>query len=173
MTVYRNAPAPAESAITVSEFNFWYGDFHALTDVNLNIAKNKITAFIGPSGCGKSTFLRCMNRMNDLIEGTRNEGAMELDGANIYAEGVDPVDLRRRVGMIFQQPNPFPKSIYENVAFGPRLQGVTSKSDLDDIVEESLKRANLWKEVSGQLGKDGLALSGGQQQRLCLSLIHI
>ena len=129
MTVYRNAPAPAESAITVSDFNFWYGDFHALTDVNLNIAKNKITAFIGPSGCGKSTFLRCMNRMNDLIEGTRNEGAMELDGANIYAEGVDPVDLRRRVGMIFQQPNPFPKSIYENVAFGPRLQGVTSKSD--------------------------------------------
>ena len=171
MTVYRNAPAPAESAITVSEFNFWYGDFHALTDVNLNIAKNKITAFIGPSGCGKSTFLRCMNRMNDLIEGTRNEGAMELDGANIYAEGVDPVDLRRRVGMIFQQPNPFPKSIYENVAFGPRLQGVTSKSDLDDIVEESLKRANLWKEVSGQLGKDGLALSGGQQQRLCIARV--
>lgn len=171
MTVYRNAPAPAESAITVSEFNFWYSDFHALTDVNLNIAKNKITAFIGPSGCGKSTFLRCMNRMNDLIEGTRNEGAMELDGANIYAEGVDPVDLRRRVGMIFQQPNPFPKSIYENVAFGPRLQGVTSKSDLDDIVEESLKRANLWKEVSGQLGKDGLALSGGQQQRLCIARV--
>ena len=169
MTVYRNAPAPAESAITVSDFNFWYGDFHALTDVNLNIAKNKITAFIGPSGCGKSTFLRCMNRMNDLIEGTHIEGTMQLDGSDIYAEGVDPVDLRRRVGMIFQQPNPFPKSIYENVAFGPRLQGVTSKSDLDDIVEESLKRANLWKEVSNQLSKDGLALSGGQQQRLCIA----
>ncbi len=171
MTVYRNAPTPAESAITVSNFDFWYDDFHALTDVNLNIAKNKITAFIGPSGCGKSTFLRCMNRMNDLIEGTRNEGLMELDGGDIYAEGVDPVDLRRRVGMIFQQPNPFPKSIYENVAFGPRLQGVTAKSDLDAIVEESLKRANLWKEVSSQLGKDGLALSGGQQQRLCIARV--
>lgn len=169
MTVYRNAPEAVQSAITVSDFNFWYGDFHALTDVNLNIAKNKITAFIGPSGCGKSTFLRCMNRMNDLIEGTHIEGTMQLDGSDIYAEGVDPVDLRRRVGMIFQQPNPFPKSIYENVAFGPRLQGVTSKSDLDDIVEESLKRANLWKEVSNQLSKDGLALSGGQQQRLCIA----
>ncbi len=171
MTVYRNAPEAAQSAITVSDFNFWYGDFHALTDVNLNIAKNKITAFIGPSGCGKSTFLRCMNRMNDLIEGTHIEGTMQLDGSDIYAEGVDPVDLRRRVGMIFQQPNPFPKSIYENVAFGPRLQGVTSKSDLDDIVEESLKRANLWKEVSNQLSKDGLALSGGQQQRLCIARV--
>ena len=171
MTVYRNAPEAAQSAITVQDFDFWYGDFHALTDVSLNIARNKITAFIGPSGCGKSTFLRCMNRMNDLIEGTRNEGLMQLDGSNIYAEGVDPVDLRRRVGMIFQQPNPFPKSIYENVAFGPRLQGVTSKSDLDDIVEESLKRANLWKEVSNQLSKDGLALSGGQQQRLCIARV--
>lgn len=109
--------------------------------------------------------------MNDLIEGTRVEGTMTLDGNDIYAEGVDPVDLRRRVGMIFQQPNPFPKSIYENVAFGPRLQGVTSKSDLDDIVEESLKRANLWKEVSNQLNKDGLALSGGQQQRLCIARV--
>lgn len=171
MTVYRNAPESSQSAIAVKDFNFWYGDFHALTDVSLNIAKNKITAFIGPSGCGKSTFLRCMNRMNDLIEDTRVEGLMELDGSDIYAEGVDPVDLRRRVGMIFQQPNPFPKSIYENVAFGPRLQGVTSKSDLDDIVEESLKRANLWKEVSSQLSKDGLALSGGQQQRLCIARV--
>ena len=116
-------------------------------------------------------FARCINRMNDLIEGTRVEGTMTLDGNDIYAEGVDPVDLRRRVGMIFQQPNPFPKSIYENVAFGPRLQGVTSKSDLDDIVEESLKRANLWKEVSNQLNKDGLALSGGQQQRLCIARV--
>jgi len=171
VTVYRNAPAAESSAITVKDFDFWYGDFHALTGVELNIAKNQITAFIGPSGCGKSTFLRCMNRMNDLIEGTRIEGTMELDGADIYAEGVDAVDLRRRVGMIFQQPNPFPKSIYENVAFGPRLQGVTSKSDLDDIVEESLKRANLWKEVSNQLSKDGLALSGGQQQRLCIARV--
>lgn len=169
MSVYQSAPTLEQAAITAKDFNFWYGDFHALTGLDLNIAKNAITAFIGPSGCGKSTFLRCINRMNDLIEGTRVEGTMTLDGNDIYAEGVDPVNLRRRVGMIFQQPNPFPKSIYENVAFGPRLQGVTSKSDLDDIVEESLKRANLWKEVSNQLNKDGLALSGGQQQRLCIA----
>ena len=171
MSVYQSAPTPEQSAITAQDFGFWYGDFNALTGLNLNIAKNAVTSFIGPSGCGKSTFLRCMNRMNDLIEGTRVSGKMSLDGADIYAEGVDPVDLRRRVGMIFQQPNPFPKSIYENVAFGPRLQGVTSKSDLDDIVEESLKRANLWKEVSNQLNKDGLALSGGQQQRLCIARV--
>ena len=171
MSVYQSAPTLEQAAITAKDFNFWYGDFHALTGLDLNIAKNAITSFIGPSGCGKSTFLRCINRMNDLIEGTRVEGTMTLDGNDIYAEGVDPVDLRRRVGMIFQQPNPFPKSIYENVAFGPRLQGVTSKSDLDDIVEESLKRANLWKEVSNQLNKDGLALSGGQQQRLCIARV--
>ena len=171
MSVYQSAPALEQAAITAKDFNFWYGVFHALTGLDLNIAKNAITSFIGPSGCGKSTFLRCINRMNDLIEGTRVEGTMTLDGNDIYAEGVDPVDLRRRVGMIFQQPNPFPKSIYENVAFGPRLQGVTSKSDLDDIVEESLKRANLWKEVSNQLNKDGLALSGGQQQRLCIARV--
>ena len=171
MSVYQSAPTLEQAAITAKDFNFWYGDFHALTGLDLNIAKNAITSFIGPSGCGKSTFLRCINRMNDLIEGTRVAGTMTLDGNDIYAEGVDPVDLRRRVGMIFQQPNPFPKSIYENVAFGPRLQGVTSKSDLDDIVEESLKRANLWKEVSNQLNKDGLALSGGQQQRLCIARV--
>lgn len=171
MSVYQSAPTPEESAIITQDFEFWYGDFNALTGLNVNIAKNKITSFIGPSGCGKSTFLRCMNRMNDLIEGTHVGGTMSLDGSDIYAPGVDPVDLRRRVGMIFQQPNPFPKSIYENVAFGPRLQGVTSKSDLDDIVEESLKRANLWKEVSNQLSKDGLALSGGQQQRLCIARV--
>ena len=171
MSVYQFAPTPESSAIIAKDFDFWYGDFHALTGLDVNIARNKITAFIGPSGCGKSTFLRCMNRMNDLIEGTHVSGSMSLDGNNIYAPGVDPVDLRRRVGMIFQQPNPFPKSIYENVAFGPRLQGVTSKSDLDDIVEESLKRANLWKEVSNQLSKDGLALSGGQQQRLCIARV--
>ena len=169
MSVYQSAPTLEQAAITAKDFNFWYSDFHALTGLDLNIAKNAITSFIGPSGCGKSTFLRCINRMNDLIEGTRVEGTMTLDGNDIYAEGVDPVDLRRRVGMIFQQPNPFPKSIYENVAFGPRLQGVTSKSDLDDIVEESLKRANLWKEVSNQLNKDGLALSGGQQQRVAIA----
>lgn len=171
MTEYRHAPEHAARGIHVEDFNFWYGDFHALQGVSMDIAPCKITSFIGPSGCGKSTFLRCINRMNDLIEGTRVEGLMELDGSDIYAEGVDPVDLRRRVGMIFQQPNPFPKSIYENVAFGPRLQGVTSKSDLDGIVEESLKRANLWKEVESQLDKNGLALSGGQQQRLCIARV--
>ncbi|MEY8436743.1 phosphate ABC transporter ATP-binding protein PstB [Atopobiaceae bacterium 24-176] len=171
MTEYRNAPHNEKTGIHVADFDFWYGDFHALTGVTMDIAQNKITSFIGPSGCGKSTFLRCINRMNDLIEGTRTAGTMELDGNDIYASGVDPVDLRRRVGMIFQQPNPFPKSIYENVAFGPRLQGVTSKDDLDGIVEESLKRANLWKEVSNQLDKNGLALSGGQQQRLCIARV--
>ncbi|WP_307739225.1 phosphate ABC transporter ATP-binding protein PstB [uncultured Parolsenella sp.] len=169
MTVYRHAPENGGAGIHVEGFDFWYDKFHALTGVSMDVAPNKITAFIGPSGCGKSTFLRCMNRMNDLIEGTRTAGLMALDGADIYADGVDPVDLRRRVGMIFQQPNPFPKSIYENVAFGPRLLGVTSKGDLDGIVEESLKRSNLWKEVSDQLDKNGLALSGGQQQRLCIA----
>ena len=169
MTVYRHAPENGGMGIHVEDFGFWYGDFHALSGVTMDVAPNKITAFIGPSGCGKSTFLRCMNRMNDLIEGTHTAGVMSLDGADIYAEGVDPVDLRRRVGMIFQQPNPFPKSIYENVAFGPRLLGVTSKGDLDDIGEESLKRSNLWKEVADQLDKNGLALSGGQQQRLCIA----
>lgn len=169
MTVYRHAPENGGAGIHVEGFDFWYDKFHALTGVSMDVAPNKITAFIGPSGCGKSTFLRCMNRMNDLIEGTRTAGLMALDGTDIYADGVDPVDLRRRVGMIFQQPNPFPKSIYENVAFGPRLLGVTSKGDLDGIVEESLKRSNLWKEVSDQLDKNGLALSGGQQQRLCIA----
>lgn len=171
MTEYRDAPHADKKGIHVENFDFWYGDFHALTGVTLDIAQNAITSFIGPSGCGKSTFLRCINRMNDIIEGTRTQGLMELSGKDIYAANVDPVDLRRRVGMIFQQPNPFPKSIYENVAFGPRLQGVTAKSDLDDIVEESLKRANLWKEVSNQLDKNGLALSGGQQQRLCIARV--
>ena len=159
------------SNIVVDHLNVTIQHNHILKEVSAVIPDRKITCIIGPSGCGKSTFLRCMNRMNDLIEGTHVSGSMSLDGNNIYAPGVDPVDLRRRVGMIFQQPNPFPKSIYENVAFGPRLQGVTSKSDLDDIVEESLKRANLWKEVSNQLSKDGLALSGGQQQRLCIARV--
>lgn len=171
MTEYRNAPHIKEHGIHVTDFNFWYGSFHALTEVTLDIAPKKITSFIGPSGCGKSTFLRCINRMNDTIEGTCTKGLMALDGKDIYDPEVNPVDLRRKVGMIFQQPNPFPKSIYENVAFGPRLQGVRAKSDIDDIVEESLKRANLWKEVSNQLDKNGLALSGGQQQRLCIARV--
>jgi len=157
--------------VHVQNLDFWYGDFHALTGFSVDIRSKAITAFIGPSGCGKSTFLRCMNRMNDLIPGTRVEGTMLLDGADIYGPGVDPVDLRRRVGMIFQQPNPFPQSIYDNVAYGPRLQGVKRKSELDDIVENSLKRANLWKEVKDILGRGGLELSGGQQQRLCIARV--
>lgn len=162
---------PNEVAFYVRNLDFWYGNFNALTNINVDVMKHAITAFIGPSGCGKSTFLRCMNRMNDLIDGTRVEGTMLLDGADIYGHGVDPVDLRRRVGMIFQQPNPFPQSIYDNVAYGPRLQGIKSKNELDAIVEDALKRANLWKEVSGNLNKSGLAISGGQQQRLCIARV--
>lgn len=172
-TVY-NTPLtnnPEEPAFFVRNFGFWYGDFKALDGINLDIREKAITAFIGPSGCGKSTFLRCLNRMNDLIPGTNQEGKILLKGADIYGESVDPVDLRRRVGMIFQQPNPFPQSIYDNVAYGPRLQGVRNKAELDAIVESSLKRANLWKEVKDQLGKNGLAISGGQQQRLCIARV--
>jgi phosphate transport system ATP-binding protein len=157
--------------VHVKDLSFWYGDFNALTGITVDISQKATTAFIGPSGCGKSTFLRCINRMNDLIVGTRVEGTMEIDGADIYGQGVDPVDLRRRVGMIFQQPNPFPQSIYDNVAYGPRLQGAKKRSELDGIVEDSLKRANLWKEVKDILGKNGLALSGGQQQRLCIARV--
>ncbi|TLM98742.1 MAG: phosphate ABC transporter ATP-binding protein, partial [Actinobacteria bacterium] len=164
-------PADAGLKAHVEAFDFWYGDFQALGDISVDIRKGAITAFIGPSGCGKSTFLRCLNRMNDLIPETRTRGLMQLDGEDIYGQGVDPVDLRRRVGMIFQQPNPFPQSIYDNVAFGPRLQGITRKSELDQIVEESLTRANLWKEVKDILAKNGLALSGGQQQRLCIARV--
>ena len=163
------AATPAK--VKVRDLSFWYGDFNALTGITVDIASHATTAFIGPSGCGKSTFLRCANRMNDLIAGTRVEGTMQLDGADIYGPDVDPVDLRRRVGMIFQQPNPFPQSIFDNVAYGPRLQGIRKKSELDAIVEDSLKRANLWKEVKDILGKNGLALSGGQQQRLCIARV--
>lgn len=164
-------PATDGVKIQVRDLEFWYSDFNALTDISVDIKKGEITAFIGPSGCGKSTFLRCMNRMNDLIPGTRVGGTMLIDGADIYGPGVDPVDLRRRVGMIFQQPNPFPQSIYDNVAYGPRLQGVKKKSDLDEVVEESLRRANLWKEVKDILARGGLTLSGGQQQRLCIARV--
>ncbi len=156
---------------SVQKLDFFYGDFNALTDITVGIKENAVTAFIGPSGCGKSTFLRCLNRMNDLIPGTRNEGRVLLDGNDVYAPGVDPVDLRRRVGMIFQQPNPFPMSIYDNVAYGPRLHGVRKKAELDEIVEASLKRANVWKEVKDIMGRGGLTLSGGQQQRLCIARV--
>ncbi len=161
----------SDAAFFVRELEFYYGNFHALTHVSLDVLPQSITAFIGPSGCGKSTFLRCLNRMNDLIAGTKVEGSILFGEADIYGPGVDPVDLRRRVGMIFQQPNPFPQSIYDNVAYGPRLQGIKKKSELDGIVEESLRRANLWKEVKDILNKNGLAISGGQQQRLCIARV--
>ncbi len=169
----RATPVPdnAPNKITVKELDFFYGDFHALTDITVDIKEKAVTAFIGPSGCGKSTFLRCFNRMNDLIPGARAEGLVSLDGQDIFETGVDPVDLRRRIGMIFQQPNPFPMSIYDNVAFGPRLQGVSKKAELDEIVQHSLERANLWKEVKDILGRGGLTLSGGQQQRLCIARV--
>jgi phosphate transport system ATP-binding protein len=157
--------------IAVKGLNFHYGDFQALIDITCDINDNAVTAFIGPSGCGKSTFLRCFNRMNDLIIGTKVEGLITLDGQDIYAPGVDPVDLRRRIGMIFQQPNPFPMSIYDNVAYGPRLHGMKKKADLDEVVETSLKRANVWKEVKDILSRGGLTLSGGQQQRLCIARV--
>jgi len=164
-------PVLGADKITVTNLDFHYGDFQALGGVNVGIKEKAVTAFIGPSGCGKSTFLRCFNRMNDLIPGSRVEGKITLDGQDIYAHGVDPVDLRRRIGMIFQQPNPFPMSIYDNVAFGPRLHGAKKKSDLDEIVQKSLDRANLWKETKDILDRNGLALSGGQQQRLCIARV--
>lgn len=164
-------PGITTAKIAVRGLDFYYGDFHALTDITIDIRANAVTAFIGPSGCGKSTFLRCLNRMNDLIPGTRVDGTITLDGENIYSPGVDPVDLRRRVGMIFQQPNPFPMSIYDNVAYGPRLHGMKRKADLDEVVEKALVRANLWKEVKDIMGRGGLTLSGGQQQRLCIARV--
>jgi phosphate transport system ATP-binding protein len=151
------------------QLNFFYGKRQALKDVSLGVRSNQITAFIGPSGCGKSTLLRVLNRMNDTILGTRIEGEVLLDGESIYGAGVDVVDVRKRVGMVFQQPNPFPKSIFDNVAFGPRVLGMDHKVSLDEVVEKSLRSAALWDEVKDILNKSGLALSGGQQQRLCIA----
>ena len=147
----------------------YYGTFRAVRNVELDVRKGEITAFIGPSGCGKSTVLRCFNRMNDLIEGARMEGSLTYHGADLYAPDVDPVEVRRRVGMVFQKPNPFPKTIYDNIAFGPRIGGVKKKSQLDDIVERSLKGAALWEEVKDRLRTSAMGLSGGQQQRLCIA----
>jgi len=147
----------------------FYGKFRAVTDININIQENKITAIIGPSGCGKSTLLRSLNRMNDLTPGAHVEGEITLDGQEINTPGVDVVDVRRRIGMVFQRPNPFPKSIYDNVAYGPRLYGIHRKHDLDDIVEKALKQAALWEEVKDKLHQSGLSISGGQQQRLCIA----
>lgn len=152
----------------INNLNLHYGDFHALKNINMNIEKNQITAFIGPSGCGKSTFLKTLNRMNDLVDGVKIDGNVCLDGKDIFAD-MDAINLRHRVGMVFQQPNPFPKSIYDNIAYGPRLFGVKKKSELDIIVEKSLKQAAIWDEVKDRLKKSALGLSGGQQQRLCIA----
>lgn len=149
--------------------SMFYTKFQALTDVNLSIPTNKITAIIGPSGCGKSTLLRTFNRMNDLVPKSHVEGEIRLDGEDIYTPGVDVVDVRRRVGMVFQRPNPFPMSIYENVSYGPRLYGINSRKDLDEIVERSLRQSALWEEVKDKLNQSGMAISGGQQQRLCIA----
>lgn len=156
-----------ETVIRLDKLNVFYGDFHAVKDVSLDIPKNSITSFIGPSGCGKSTVLRSINRMNDLIPSARVEGAIEYHGQDVNARGVDPVEVRRRIGMVFQRPNPFPKSIYENVAWGARINGF--KGNMDDLVEETLTRAALWDEVKDKLKESGLSLSGGQQQRLCIA----
>ncbi len=155
--------------IAVESLNFFYEDFQALTGVNMNVYRNLVTALIGPSGCGKSTFLRLLNRMNDLIPGTRVEGKVLYNGVDLYAPDVDAVDVRRRVGMVFQKPNPFPKSIYNNVAYGPRLHSKLDRSSLDALVEQSLKAAALWDEVKDTLHNSALGLSGGQQQRLCIA----
>ena len=154
--------------IEISNLNLHYGSFHALKNINLDIHEKEITAFIGPSGCGKSTLLKSINRMNDLVEGCKIEGEMLLDGKDIY-RNIDTALLRKRVGMVFQKPNPFPMSIYDNIAFGPRTHGIRSKAKLDDIIERSLRNAAIWDELKDRLKKDALGLSGGQQQRLCIA----
>jgi phosphate transport system ATP-binding protein len=172
MTTASPEPAHARTAralIEIDRLNLYYGDFHALKNVTLDIPERAVTAFIGPSGCGKSTLLRTLNRMNDLIPGTRIEGRIAIAGTDIYSPEVDVETLRKKVGMVFQQPNPFPKSIYDNVAYGPRLHGIRKKSRLDEIVESSLRAAALWNEVKDQLKRSALSLSGGQQQRLCIA----
>ncbi|MFQ7738680.1 MAG: phosphate ABC transporter ATP-binding protein, partial [Emergencia timonensis] len=153
---------------TINQLNLYYGDFQGLKNVNLHLPANEVTAFIGPSGCGKSTLLKTLNRMNDLVEGCRIEGDVRLDGEDIYGE-MDVNNLRKRVGMVFQKPNPFPMSVYDNVAYGPRTHGVRNKAELDEIVERSLKNAAIWDELKDRLKKSALGLSGGQQQRLCIA----
>ena len=159
--------ASADAVVDIQGLDLWYGDAQALYDVSLRIPRNQVTALMGASGCGKSTLLRALNRMNDLIPGVRTEGSVHYDGVDLYGPDIDVVEVRRHVGMVFQKPNPFPKSIYENVAFGPRLHGY--KGDLDELVERSLRGAALWDEVKGKLKQSGLSLSGGQQQRLCIA----
>lgn len=157
------------SIIDIQKLNLYYSEFHALKNVNMAVSANSITAFIGPSGCGKSTLLRTLNRMNDMIKGVTIEGKVIVNGANIYDNDVNVELLRKHVGMVFQQPNPFPKSIYENVAYGPRIHGISNRADLDEIVERSLRSAALWDEVKDYLKKSAYGLSGGQQQRLCIA----
>jgi phosphate transport system ATP-binding protein len=159
--------AEQEVVFDVEDLSVYYGDFRAIRNITLPIYRNQITALIGPSGCGKTTFIRCLNRMNDLIEGARVKGKLLYHGVDLYDDSVDPVEVRRRIGMVFQKPNPFPKSIYDNIAFGPKIAGF--KGNMDDLVEESLRRAALWDEVKDKLKESGLALSGGQQQRLCIA----
>ncbi len=160
-------PAPRETVFELRDLSCYYGSFRAVRDIGLSIERNRITAIIGPSGCGKSTLLRSFNRMNDLVPGARVEGQILYHGVDLYADGVDPVEVRRRIGMVFQKPNPFPKSIYDNVAFGPRVAGY--RGDMRALVEESLRRAALWDEVKDKLKSPGTSLSGGQQQRLCIA----
>ncbi|MDQ3693549.1 MAG: phosphate ABC transporter ATP-binding protein PstB [Chloroflexota bacterium] len=163
-----HAPTGQEPAIlSVQNLNVFYGNFHAVTDVSFDVPKNRITALIGPSGCGKSTVLRCINRMNDLIIGARMEGAITYHGVDINSPKIDPVEVRRRIGMVFQKPNPFPKSIYDNIAWGAKINGI--KGNYNELVEQSLRKAALWDEVKDKLKESGLALSGGQQQRLCIA----
>ncbi len=157
------------SIIDVVDVDFYYGTFQALTDITMNFEKNEVTALIGPSGCGKSTLLRLLNRMNDLIDGARLVGQVIFEDRNIYAADVDPVEVRRRIGMVFQKPNPFPKSIFDNITYGPKLHGVRKKRDLEDLVEASLRQAVLWEEVKDILNRSAMTLSGGQQQRLCIA----
>ena len=158
-----------DSIIELRNVNFFYGQTRALTDITMNFEKDRVTALIGPSGCGKSTLLRLLNRMNDLIAGTRVEGEIIFEGINIYGTDVDPVDVRRKIGMVFQKPNPFPKSIFNNVTYAPKLTGISKKSDLELLAEESLRQAVLWEEVKDILDKSAMTLSGGQQQRLCIA----
>ena len=158
-----------EDIVVAKDFSVYYGNFHAVKSVSMGFVRKKVTAIIGPSGCGKSTFLRCLNRMNDLVDGCRTEGLLALDGIDIYRKNLDIVELRRRVGMVFQRPNPFPKSIYDNVAYGVRVKGRCPKNELDEIVESSLRKAALWDEVKDRLQQNAMGMSGGQQQRLCIA----
>ena len=170
MTLVHDNLEKTDSKMSARGVNVYYGDKQAIDDVSIDIPAEYVTAFIGPSGCGKSTFLRALNRMNDTIPSARVEGTIELDGEDIYSSGMDVVQLRARVGMVFQKPNPFPKSIYENIAYGPKIHGLAEgKTELDEVVERSLKRAGLWEEVKDRLQDSGTALSGGQQQRLCIA----